>query len=121
MMQLRPATVHDLPAIVALLGDAGLPCQDLTAAHVAGFLVAAGGNAVLGIVGLERYGENALLRSLAVRRENRSTGLGAQLADAMEEHARQAGVAALYLLTTTAADFFRHRGYEVIDRAASPS
>jgi amino-acid N-acetyltransferase len=121
MTQLKLATVHDLPAIVALLEEAGLPYQDLTESHVADFLVAAGGHAVLGIVGLERYGGNALLRSLAVHPESRSTGLGTQLANAMEEHARHAGVGTLYLLTTTAADFFRRRGYEVIDRAAAPS
>jgi amino-acid N-acetyltransferase len=70
---------------------------------------------------LERYGEDALLRSLAVRPENRSTGLGKQLADALEEHARRTGLGTLYLLTTTAADFFARRGYEVIERGTAPS
>ncbi|MFC7513413.1 arsenic resistance N-acetyltransferase ArsN2 [Herbaspirillum sp. GCM10030257] len=112
---------HDLPAILALLGEAGLPYQDLTAAHATNFLVAADGHSLLGIVGLERYDENALLRSLAVRPENRFTGLGTQLADAIEDHARRTGVGTLYLLTTTAANFFMRRGYEVIDRATAPS
>ncbi|WP_194724027.1 arsenic resistance N-acetyltransferase ArsN2 [Noviherbaspirillum malthae] len=121
MTPLRPATSEDLPAVLALLEDAGLPYQDLTASHLADFLVAEGGRSVLGIVGLERYGEDALLRSLAVRPENRSTGLGKQLADALEEHARRTGLGTLYLLTTTAADFFARRGYEVIERGTAPS
>lgn len=121
MTSLRPATVHDLPAILDSLEEAGLPYQDLTAAHTVDFLIAAGGHSVLGIVGLERYGENALLRSLAVRPESRFTGLGTQLVDAIADQARRTGVETLYLLTTTAADFFGRRGYEVIDRAMAPS
>lgn len=120
MTPLRLATSEDLPAILTLLEDAGLPYQDITAAHLGDFLVAIGGRSVLGIVGLERYGENALLRSLVVRPESRFTGLGKQLADAIEEHARRTGVGTLYLLTTTAAEFFSRRGYEVIERRAAP-
>lgn len=121
MTPLRFAASQDLPAVLGLLEDAGLPYQDLTTAHLADFLVAEGGRSVLGIVGLERYGKDALLRSLAVRPENRFTGLGKQLADAIEEHARRTGVENLYLLTTTAADFFERRGYELIERHAAPS
>jgi len=120
MTPLRPATSQDLPAVRALLEDAGLPYQDLAPAHLRDFLVAAGGRSVLGIVGLERYGDNALLRSLVVRPESRFTGLGTQLADAVEEHASRAGVVTLYLLTTTASEFFERRGYEVIERSAAP-
>jgi amino-acid N-acetyltransferase len=110
MTPLRLATSQDLPAVFALLEGAGLPYQDLTAAHLADFMVAAGGRSVLGIVGLERYGDNALLRSLVVRPESRYTGLGTQLTDAAEEHAWRTGVGALYLLTTTAGEFFKRRG-----------
>jgi amino-acid N-acetyltransferase len=111
---------EDLPIVRALLQEAGLPNQDITTEHLSDFLVAAGGQSVLGVVGLERYGENALLRSLVVRPESRFTGLGKQLADTIEEHARRTGVETLYLLTTTAADFFARRGYEVIERRAAP-
>lgn len=121
MTPLRFAASQDLPAVLGLLEDTGLPYQDLTTAYLADLLVAEGGRSVLGIVGLERYGKDALLRSLAVRPENRFTGLGKQLADAIEEHARRTGVGTLYLLTTTAADFFERRGYELIERRAAPS
>ncbi|KRB79513.1 arsenic resistance N-acetyltransferase ArsN2 [Noviherbaspirillum sp. Root189] len=121
MTLLRLATSEDLPAVLALLEDAGLPYQDLTARHLADFLVAEGGQSVLGIVGLERYGEDALLRSIVVRPESKFTGLGTQLVDAVQEHARRTGIGTLYLLTTTAADFFARRGYEVIERSTAPS
>ncbi|WP_367576076.1 arsenic resistance N-acetyltransferase ArsN2 [Noviherbaspirillum album] len=121
MTPLRLATPGDLPAVLSLLEDAGLPYQDITAKHLGDFLIAVGGRSVLGIVGLERYGENALLRSLVVRPESRFTGLGKQLVDAIEEHARRAGVGTLFLLTTTAAEFFARRGYKVIERREAPS
>jgi amino-acid N-acetyltransferase len=111
----------DLPAVLSLLEEAGLPNQDLTAAHLTDFKIAAGDRSIHGIVGLERYGERALLRSLVVRPESRSNGLGAQLADAAEEYARRNGVIEIFLLTTTAADFFARRGYEVIPRSEAPS
>lgn len=121
MMSIRPATPGDLPAVLALLKDSGLPWQDITAAHLGGFLLAVDGESVLGTVGLERYGNDALLRSLAVAATRRAGGLGTQLADAIEQHARNTGLASLYLLTTTAAEFFARRGYQVIARSAAPA
>lgn len=121
MTPLRKASTQDLPAVLALLEEADLPTQDITSGHLGDFLVAAGGQSILGTIGLERYGENALLRSLVVRQESRFTGLGKQLVDSIEEHAQRTGVRTLYLLTTTAADFFARRGYEVIERSAAPS
>lgn len=120
MTSLRPANEQDLRVILELLEDASLPFQDLMAAHLANFLVAAGGHTVFGIIGLERYGENALLRSLVVRPESQFTGLGTQLVEALEDHARRTGVKTFYLLTTTAAEFFARRGYEVIARSEAP-
>lgn len=109
-----------MPDVLGLLQDSGLPHQDIDAARLNDFLIAVGGKTVLGTVGLERYGSDALLRSLVVRPESRWTGLGTQLAAAMEEHAKTAGVANLYLLTMTAADFFARRGYEILARSAAP-
>lgn len=120
MITLRPGMPDDLPTVISLLEEAGLPCEDIAAADLPEFLVASGGPSVLGVVGLERYGKNALLRSLAVRPASRHTGLGSQLADAAEARASATGVKTLYLLTTTAAAFFARRGYEVIARGEAP-
>ncbi|RJF95491.1 arsenic resistance N-acetyltransferase ArsN2 [Noviherbaspirillum saxi] len=121
MTPLRLATPDDLPAVLALLKDSGLPYQDVDTNRLNEFLIAAGGQSVLGAVGLERYEDNGLLRSLVVRPESRWTGLGTQLAEAMENHARTTGVRTLYLLTTTATDFFARRGYEVTARSEAPA
>lgn len=120
MKPLRLATPSDLTVVLRLLKDNGLPYQDIDATRLNEFLVAIGGQSILGAVGLERYEDNGLLRSLVVRSESRWTGLGKQLTEAMENHARSTGVKTLYLLTTTAADFFTRRGYEVTARSEAP-
>lgn len=120
-MPIRTARADDLPAVVALLTNAGLPYQDLTPGHLDHFLIAQNGEAVAGIVGLERCGSDALLRSLVVHPESRFTGLGSQLVTAAEDRARRAGTGALYLLTTTAAEFFSRRGYQAMARSAAPA
>ena len=119
-IELRPARPAELDAIVALLGVAELPVEDLDVAKLDAFVVATEGDACVGVVGLEIHEPNALLRSLAVERGHRSRGLGARLVHAIETEARARGVTALYLLTTTAKTFFERVGYAAHDRAAVP-
>ena len=119
-VELRPARPAELDAIADLLRAADLPVEDLNAAMLGAFVVATDGGACVGVVGLEIHGSNALLRSLAVEPRHRSRGLGAGLVDAIETEARARGVAALYLLTTTATAFFERAGYAAHDRAAVP-
>ena len=73
------------------------------------------------MVGLELYGEVALLRSLAVASSRRGTGVGSGLVAHAERHARDQGVQSLYLLTTTAEQFFLRRGYARIPRDEAPT
>jgi len=104
-----------------LLGAAGLPTADLTDAHMEHFFYCGNPEAPLALVGLEFCGENALLRSLAVAPEGRNSGVGSALVERAESHARERGARSIFLLTTTAEDFFRRRGYESADRAAAPA
>ena len=110
----------DLPAIRALLADAGLPTADLAAAPWADFWGCRAGEDLAGVIGLEAYGTVVLLRSLAVAPDWRGRGLGSALLAHAEQAARQRGLAALYLLTTTAEAFFARRGYARIPREAAP-
>lgn len=73
-----------------------------------------------GGVGLEGEPPEALLRSLVVDPESQGRGLGALLLAAAERLAAQAGIRRLYLLTTTAADYFESRGYRPIAREDAP-
>ncbi|HEX6368063.1 MAG TPA: arsenic resistance N-acetyltransferase ArsN2 [Longimicrobium sp.] len=113
----RPA---DFPAIVRLLAQAALPHDDLTPEHLRHFLVLRDGDGIAGVVGMETADDAGLLRSLAVSAARRGGGLASRLVDALEAHARAAGIRTLYLLTTTAEGFFARRGYAPADRGAVP-
>lgn len=119
-MNIRKAQPKDLEAIQELLSSLDLPYRDLTPAHLEHFFIAQTRNDLVGVVGLEPYHTTALVRSLGVRRTHRDRGIGAQLTERIEEYARRCGVEDLYLLTTTAADYFDRRGYEMVRRDALP-
>ena len=111
------AQAADMPAILALLAQAGLPPDGL-ADHLPWTLVARTAGRVIGSVALEIYGPAALLRSVAVAADQRGMGLGGQLTAAALDVARAAGVHDVYLLTTTAAGFFPRFGFQPVARAA---
>jgi amino-acid N-acetyltransferase len=75
---------------------------------------------MVGSVGLERFGRKGLLRSLVVARTARDVGIGGQLLTHAENLARASGISELWLLTTTAAPFFRRAGYAEGDRSRAP-
>lgn len=119
MAVLRPAVDTDLDAIRMLLDRDGLPVEDLPSTLASGdfaFLVAEGGGRPVGVIGLQRYGDSALLRSLAVDEARRGAGLGERLLAAMENLAREHGIGRLVLLTRTAEPFFARRGWTVQPR-----
>ena len=119
-IELRPAVGTDSAEISRLLEGARLPVEDLDALKLDSFIVALGSQAVIGVVGLETFGSDALLRSLAVKSGYRGSGLGARLLDSIEAQARMRGVTTLYLLTTTAAQFFSRAGYSSCDSRNVP-
>jgi hypothetical protein len=63
----------------ALLQDAGLPTSDLTPAHMEHFFILGFDGAAIGLVELELYGRDALLRSLVVASQRRKCALGSIL------------------------------------------
>lgn len=120
MFAIRTPREEDLPILRTLLDNSGLPSSDLTAAHLDHFIILGQSGRIAGSIGMEVFGEDALLRSLAVDTMMRGEGYGYRLLQLMEERARDAGVRRLYLLTTSAADFFAYHGYAPADRAGVP-
>jgi amino-acid N-acetyltransferase len=114
------AQAADLPEIRALLAASGLPGQDLTPAHLDSFWIELDAAGLVGVVGLEPHGRAALVRSLAVRADERGRGLGGALLAHAESQAGALGIEALHLLTTTAERFLAAHGYTVIPRTAAP-
>lgn len=117
---LRSATAADIPAILALLESNALPTGDLPCTN-AGFTVACEGARIIGAGALQRFGETALLRSVAVEPARRSQGLGRHIVKALENQARAEGMTQLVLLTQTAREFFEHLNYRPLDRAQVPN
>jgi amino-acid N-acetyltransferase len=118
--EVRFSAQPELPVIVRLLEDAGLPALDLTESHLEHFFYCGPSQTPAGLVGLELYDTDALLRSLWVAPEARAEGLGSALVDHAEDHARVQGVRVMYLLTTTAEGFFAQLGYQRIARGLAP-
>lgn len=115
--KIRKAEVHDYPAIRELLLQAQLPLDGVKE-HLNNFLVLAIDGELCGTVGLEIYGDRALLRSLAVRQGLRGKGFGIQLYQGIIERARDRRLSEIYLLTETAEKFFARQGFEKISREA---
>lgn len=114
---LRRSNKDEKDRIRSLLLEAKLPAESLeTGATV--FYIAEENGRVAGVAGFEFYGEDALLRSVAVLPELRHQGIGSVIVDLMLEQARKINISRIVLLTETAKDFFTKKGFEVIERAA---
>ncbi len=98
----------------AQLPTAGIP-PSLT-----GFLVAESGNRLVGVIGLEAYGQVALLRSAAVAADARGAGVGASLVKGLLVRAGGQGIHDVYLLTTTAEAWFPRFGFVGVAREMVP-
>jgi amino-acid N-acetyltransferase len=97
-----------------------LPVEDVDLDLLQHFIRARGAAGLAGVVGLQPLDHAALLRSLAVAPDQRGLGVGSRLCDEAEALARAGKVTDLYLLTSTAADWFAARGYVRVERSALP-
>lgn len=118
-VRLEPARAGDLAYVEGLLAANDLPNGDVGSKPEC-FYVGYVDDAPVGVGGIERYGPDALLRSVAVETERRGEGVGTALCAALEAAAEADGVRTLYLLTTTAAAFFERLGYVETDRGGAP-
>lgn len=120
MVTVEQAEAGDLGRIQELISSVGLPPADTAPDASNVFLVARSGERIVGCVAVEFYEDGGLLRSFAVEEDARGTGTGDALLIAAEELARSRGLAAIYLLTTTATTYFVVRGWRLIERDVVP-
>jgi amino-acid N-acetyltransferase len=124
-IRVRAAAADDQDRIERLLVESHLPTdgiEAILAARPADFVVAEleRDAELVGVAGLEICDDSALLRSVAVRADVQRHHLGRQLVARAIERAEESGVHSLYLLTTTAAEYFPRFGFRVISRADVP-
>ncbi len=109
------ANSKDYLVIQSLLESAKLPLDGVRE-HLRNFLLLKKEDRIIGTVGLEVYGEKALLRSLAVKAGFRGSGYGKRLYQAIIAKARGQQISEIYLLTETAEEFFAKQGFKKIPR-----
>ena len=114
-IRIAGASAADLPAIRQLLIDNLLPTAGVDD-HWRTFVVARDGDAIVACGGAEAYEFAALLRSIAVHPDYRSLGIGRKIVRQLLDRLASRGIREFYLLTTTAEEYFRKRGFKVIDR-----
>jgi N-acetylglutamate synthase-like GNAT family acetyltransferase len=117
---IRPARTTDLTAVRALLSGANLPLDGLEEQFGDGYAVAESGGAVIGAEGIETYDDTGLLRSAVVDPRWRGQGVGDALTRDRLNWARERGLREVYLLTTTAQDYFPRHGFERVMRTSAP-
>jgi amino-acid N-acetyltransferase len=115
-----PAERGDLPGVHRLLAQCNLPFAGVDD-HLGTMLVAREGTQVCGTAALELYKDGALLRSVAIDPSRQGGGLGHQLTEAALRLAEAHGVHTVFLLTTTAEQFFPRFGFERIARDEVPA
>jgi amino-acid N-acetyltransferase len=112
---LRSAEPADLLAVLELLARAQLPREGVAEA-LSHFVIAENRGRLVGVAGLEVYGESALLRSVAVEESWRGSGVGRTLIERALSITRQRGIKDVFLLTTTAEDYFPRFGFACVSR-----
>jgi amino-acid N-acetyltransferase len=117
---IRRAKNADLEAVSALLETAKLPL-DGVAESFENFVVAEGNWIdIVGAAGLEVYGRFSLLRSVVVAPGWQGYGVGRALTGEILSRARARNIDEVFLLTTTAENFFPSFGFQRIERADLP-
>lgn len=114
-LHIRDATPADFDDIARLLAAESLPVAGV-ADHLQRYLVAERDGQTIGAMGLEVYGETGLLRSAVVAQDVKNQGIGGTLYDELIKKARRLGISRLLLLTNTAEEYFRRRGFRTIDQ-----
>ena len=117
---IKQATGSDTDQIKQVLKSTNLPFIDI-GTHLENFFVLKNHEEIIGTVGLEVYGEVALLRSLAVITEYQGKRLGQKLYQNIILKAQYLNIEKIYLLTETAENFFTRQGFQKIARYDVPA
>jgi amino-acid N-acetyltransferase len=119
-MEIRGVTPADLDSVVRLLEEASLPLEGLEEQWGPGYAVAIDGGEIVGAAGIERHGRQGLLRSVVTATGRRGRGIAESLVRNRLAWAGTEGLEGVYLLTTTAADYFPRLGFERVSRDSLP-
>lgn len=108
----------DLPEIRKLLKKNNLPVQDVNSSQMMFYVIR--DKEIIACGGVERSGDTALLRSLAVVEKYRGSGLGRMMLSHMIHETLNRDTREIFLLTETAYTFFNNQGFEAVHRENVP-
>lgn len=117
-MKIIPA--HNVAQIKQLLASVDLPTDDIAEGSSACFYFVEYQTETIALIGMERFNHEALIRSLMVKPTHQNQGVGRQLIEYIQQKALRLGVTHLYLLTTTASNYFEQQGFHIITREQTP-
>ena len=115
--RLSPDRLHQLES---LLVSNNLPADDC-ADHADCFYGMFDNDCLVAAGGLETAGQYALLRSVVVHPQYRGRGLARVMSEFLLQQARSQNIAAVYLLTETAAAYFEKLGFSLVARTQVPA
>jgi amino-acid N-acetyltransferase len=113
-LSIERASSTELERARRLLSDADLPTKGLEETEL--WCAKDRVGRVIGVAGLEFWGRQGLLRSVAVEAQSRKEGVGTALVGRMLEEAKSRKLAEVYLLTKTAPRFFAKFGFRQVER-----
>jgi N-acetylglutamate synthase-like GNAT family acetyltransferase len=120
-IKIRPAVAEDLQDVKTLLSACDLPVDGLEQQFAGSYCVAQHHEEMVGVGGVEVYNPYGLLRSVAVCPAWQRKSVGEAVIKDRLAWAKSRGLSAVFLLTTTAAEYFERFGFRPIDRDAVPS
>jgi N-acetylglutamate synthase-like GNAT family acetyltransferase len=116
---IRPATASDWRAVKSLLEENELPIEGARE-NLVNYVLATENAQVIGCAGTEVYGDLALVRSVSVAPLVKSLGIGTMLVSRIIDESRQRKRSAIYLLTTTAPEYFTRFGFRNLPIGDAP-
>jgi SAM-dependent methyltransferase len=119
-LEISTAGAQDFQEVANLLQTENLPVDDLSP-ELPHFLLARANGTLVGVAGLEVYGTDALLRSVAVHKDYRNFRIARRLTEDLIKQVRLSGVKDVYLITTTADKYFEKQGYTRVNRENVPA
>ncbi len=118
---LNELTAKDIPALATLIAEAGLPAADISSAQWLVLLGQYEDEILVASGGIERTGDDLLLRSLVTHPRWRGRGLAGSIVNQLHRRTAASGQCETWLLTETAADYFGRHGYAAVSRDSAPA
>jgi amino-acid N-acetyltransferase len=116
---LEPLPSEGIDTMASTLRDARL-CHDDLIGFTKRFYCASSNGVTIGYVGLETCGAEALLRSAVVFARSRGRGYGHSMVERLLDVAREQGIERVWLLTTSAPEFFAKLNFTPMPRSTAP-